>query len=423
MKTCYANELSELITLVDESRNTVFTNIENYNKAHNRLIVLGDNHFEAYRSMVDTNEYRIKKAIERIAVYLFTEKLYKNFDFYPVDPQYAAYSPDIQKVSKPFQIVLTENQKKCGVIFCDDNAFFKFIHGEYKVDALKIIKFTNPNNDGISDVSLKNKYNRDAKINVEYIPILVFWKQYFGDSECEELIGFINSFNEKCKEIIGYNTVIAPTEKALSRFKTNVGTMLATHNYTSCIPDTIYANHIETLKHNYLDRALWRAMIGKNNFAVSFITAEWFYNTYMLTENLDLTSIVIGYFKSVEQLLYAILKLSEGNGMLIHSKQNGRPLVEFSMENSEIIDSTLHSLENVVIHNSDLLNVSNYVKNYIITVISNWRRYRNPHAHKVNLHSINTVNKIRSDSLLLYFLILGGFKITDDQLHNLGIEE
>ncbi len=425
MKSCYKKELSSLIELVDNSRDKLVVNTENFRQSYNFLIALGDAHFETYRSIVDTSELRIKAAIERIAVYLFTEISYKNFYLYPVDPQYSNLAPEIQRnAPKPFQIVLTENQKKCGVNFCDENYYFKFTHGHYNVDALKIIKFANPNQMATSDITFTNDLNRKAEINIEYIPILDFWRQYFGDSECDELINFINEFNAKCKEIIGYNTVITPTEKALAKFRTTVGTMLSTRDYFSDIPNTIYTEQIDILKYNYLKRGLWKAMVGKSNFAVSFITAEWFYKMYELTENLDLTSIVSGYFKSVEQLLYSVLELSARSGLLIHSKQTGRPLVEFSMENSEIIDTTLSSLENVVIDNSNLLDVTPYVKNYLTNAIKKWRKnYRNPHTHKNNLHSIDTVTQIRKETLQLYFLILGGFKINDNQLHNLGIEE
>ena len=424
MKSCYEKELSALIKLIDNSRDKLLVNTENFRQSYNFLIALGDAHFETYRSIVDNSEFRIKKAIERIAVYLFTEISYKNFDVY-VNPLYTKYSPDIQKQApKPFQIVLTENEKRYGVIFCDENYYFKFVNGYYNVDALKIIKFANPNQSATSNIAFTNNYNKDAEINIEHIPILDFWRQYFGDSECDELINFINEINQKCKEVIGYNTVIAPTEKALFQFRTTVGKMLSTRDYISSIPDTIYTQQINILKYNYLERGLWRAMVGKSNFAVSFITAEWFYKMYELTENLDLTSIVSGYFKSVEQLLYSVLELSAGKGMLIQSKKTGRPLVEFSIENTEIIDTTLSSLENVVVHNSNLLDVTPYVMHYLTHAISNWRaRYRNKHFHKENLHSLDTVTEIRNNTLQLYFLILGGFKINDNQLHNLGIEE
>ena len=101
---------------------------------------------------------------------------------------------------------------------------------------------------------------------------------------------------------------------------------------------------------NYIGRGLWRAMVGEANFAISFITSELNYQIYQMTENLDLTSVVTGYLKSIEQLIWTIIGLQDQKIFKIRSKPRG--FVEFSLENESIIDNTLGSLEEVIKHNS-----------------------------------------------------------------------
>ena len=54
-------------------------------------------------------------------------------------------------------------------------------------------------------------------------------------------------------------------------------------------------------------------MVGKSSFAVSFITSEWYYKVYQLSENLDLTSVVAGYLKSIEQKAFQLYFLLLGS--------------------------------------------------------------------------------------------------------------
>ena len=376
--------------------------------------------------MVETNEYRAAKVIESLAVSLFSEYNIANFSFYPIAPTFRALPATEQAKSRPFQIVLTENGKKHGVVFSDTSDLGKyckaFEDGSYSVEALKLIVIAAP--DEFSKDALftsVNEMNDRAGLPVERIPIMEFWARYFGEAECDELIKFCKQFNEQAKAIIGFSTVITPTEKALAQFRKKCGKAITTHNYTANIPDTVYSKQVETIKQNYLDRGLWRAMIGKSNFAVSFITSEWFYTMYQLTENLDLTNIVTGYLKSIEQLLFAIIKLSEGTGITIKSK--GREIVRFDEENADIVDTTLGALEQVIEHNGHILDVNKYAREYLIETIDNWRnKQRNGYFHKHNIHSLDKVDEIRGNALQLYFLILGSCTIKDEQFATLGID-
>lgn len=133
-------------------------------------------------------------------------------------------------------------------------------------------------------------------------------------------------------------------------------------------------------------------------------------------------SIVSGYLKSIEQLIWAIIELKKEKTFSIKSKLGG--LVEFSMENEDVIDGTLWSLEQVIKHNSWMVEVNYHARNYMIQAIDDWReKHRNGYFHRDNLQSEAKVKEIRNQTLQLYFLILGGCKIKKEDFERLGIEQ
>ena len=425
MKACYVKYLSELINMVEKSRESILNNHNRFEEEIGDLAFLGDKRYGAYKAIVDTNEYRAAKTVEKIAVALLCENKDINFSLYPIDGRLSKLPPIEQSKSRPFQIILNKNNKRIGIIFCTRDDIPEKVkcyeNGNYVIDSLKIIVLSAPDEFAykILFADVNNSYQQKG-INVEKVPILDFWEECFGSDERDELIDFFNQFNEKAKEIIGFNTVITPTEKAVSKFKIKCYDTLINKAKVQNIPK-VFSDEYEILQYNYIERQLCRAMIGNCNFAKSFITSEWFYNMYQLTENLDLTAVVSGYLKSIEQLLFSIIQLSAGTGITIRGKD--RKIIELTEDNNDIVDTTLGALENVIKHNGQILETSNYAKDCLLEIIDDWRsKQRNGYFHKHNLHSLSKVDEIRDKAFQLYFLILGSCLIKDEQFNKLGIE-
>lgn len=140
MENIYEDVFSELIRLVRDSRDGSVQRMEDYSKAKGALLNLGDTRYRSYASMVDTNEFRAIRAIERLTVSLFQQRKDPRFSFYPIDPRYSRMMPEEQAKTRPFQTILTENKVKCGIVFCEaekENAFSEaFLDGQFKVDKL-----------------------------------------------------------------------------------------------------------------------------------------------------------------------------------------------------------------------------------------------------------------------------------------------
>lgn len=421
MKSCYIKAYNYLIDMVEKSRESLLESHKKYEISVGNLLTLGDKHYNTYNSIVEINEFRAAKAVESIAVSLLSETKTADFTYYPISNNI----PLIEAGKlRPFQIVLNEKGKRVGIIFCNmsdiGDYYKKFIDGEYAVDAIKLIVLSNPDDFARKTLFAEvNTFNLETGVCIERIPIMEFWEQLFGIDECNNFIDFINKYNESAQKIIGFNTVVSPTDNALAQFREKCGDILKETVNSHNIPDA-FVSQKEILKLNYIDRKLWKAMIGKSNFATSFITSEWFFNMYQLTENLDLTNIAAGYLKSIEQLLFAIIKLYSGKGITVRGKN--KRIIELTKDNEDIVDSTLGSLEMVIKYN-DILEINEYAQTSLIKTIDDWRnKQRNGYFHKDNIHSIDKVNEIREKAFLLYFLILGSCTIKDEQFAELGID-
>ncbi len=390
------------------------------------VINLGDSNFSFYASMVDTNECRAASTIEALAVSHFVDGKNPHFSFYPVEKKYSKMPPEEQAKSRPFQIVLSDGTRRTGVVFTVSNDkrshYAAFRDGKYEVDEMIDVRLIEPDAEAYDAlIASTNEMNEKAGLAFKYTTIRDFWERYFGKSEYEALAEEINRFNEQANEAIGFNTVVVPTELAIERFREKTGGMLRAYSYADTIPSNVYDRQVAIMRKNYIDRGLWKAMVGQRNFAISFITSEWYYKMHQLSESFDLTWVVAGYLKSVEQLLYAVIELSEGKGVSILAKDRRIGTVEFSKKNEDIIDTTLGALKGVVEHNH-LLEVNGYARDNLIETINDWReKKRNGFFHKDVLQSIEQVDEIRTAAIQLYFLILGAFSIRDDQFEQLGI--
>ena len=74
----------------------------------------------------------------------------------------------------------------------------------------------------------------------------------------------------------------------------------------------------------YVGNRLYKTMIGQNEYAESFITSEWLYHSLKGTENYDLTAIISGYLKSIEQLLYTVVMMNIDNKCKIAMSQESQ---------------------------------------------------------------------------------------------------
>lgn len=229
-----------------------------------------------------------------------------------------------QAKSRPFQIILTADGRKTGIVFSvssDVGKYYRiFIQDEYDIERLIIVRLIDPDEEAYDAIIARtNQVNEGSGHHLKHMTLKEFWVEHFGEDEYNALVVAINQFNNQAQEIIGFSTVVTPTDAAINRFRETTGKMLRERTYSSLIPTDVYYSQVHIMEQNYLTQGRWQAMIGRKNFAISFITSEWYFKMHQLTESFDLTWVAAGYLKSVEQLLYAVIELSEETGITIRS--------------------------------------------------------------------------------------------------------
>lgn len=335
-------------------------------------------------------------------------------------------------------IIINEGEKKTEVYFLFDIAYEEANRTDYdklaenlksrsqNVEQIDIYIFRN--DIGIPSLAylINGDMEKSADGMVKIFPLRVFFEKYFTIEEYNNFIQYANDFYSKCNNIISYKTVITPTPKTISAFRQKKGQMLKNMDYSKVAAKgksgELTSEEFDKVKESFINNKMYMAMISSNDYADSFISAEWSYDVYSNSMGeLELTGIIAGYLKSIEQLLFKVARFHRDQGIKIKTSQGYQP---YTYDNEQIIDSTLGALNEFLTSSEGKLARSRNIRGCIRKAIDLWRKYqRNGYFHKDNLYSQdNKINEVRELTLYLYFLILGGISFTSEEIESLGVK-
>ena len=205
----------------------------------------------------------------------------------------------------------------------------------------------------------------------------------------------------------------------------------------------------EVLYHNFFEEKRFLSLCGSEDFAHSFFTSEYLYHTLIengsMLENsvCDFTAIVCGYLKSVEQLMYLIMKTSlqqSPSNIYIKAKSysknsvkprdclgkvRNKPHIPFKPEYVARFDTTFQPLVNFLEDYKAGWVISPDSVNLITTYLTIFcKECRNEHFHKDNISNHIEVGRIRDNTWLLLYWLISGIRYSENQdkvNHTLGI--
>ncbi len=379
------------------------------------IIQLEDDETDLFDRVASISHHSLRVETEELIMRLFT--LY-GVDYYPFagDAKYSIYMPFYR----------IEDDKKIGYIF--SYSMMKRIEWEkikenYKVDGIKVVALVELGEDAETRNIIVGNEIKLSDGFVQYMPLKDLFS-LISEGEYDIYMTYVRKCNDDIKRLIGYRTIVVPSDSSIEELKKDVEDEFRNSDFDKqLIDDGLYKNQIDIIKKNFWDRELYLALMGTASFAESFISSEWYYKNHAEFSALEQTAIIAGYLKSVEQLLYSIVKLSEGSGKQIKKLGGGRSeYIEYNVGNEALIDSTLGSIIGYVRHYSDLWDVNPYAKNYVADKLNVYRdKYRNDHFHKDNVNSVEEIEEIRSNTILIHYLLLGAMKISDFDRERLGI--
>lgn len=190
----------------------------------------------------------------------------------------------------------------------------------------------------------------------------------------------------------------------------------------------------------YSKRKLYKALVGKGDFAKSFLTSEYLYSQYNENDLFDYTAVVSGYLKSVEQLLTALVfgfadktfpgatenqfyriksngkKKSDGKYPESSRKEGKVFKINLTIDKLDYVDTTMGSLIHFLDDNKQrIMIVDGEYQNTIIDCLHCYRiECRNDSFHMHNNYDWEKVKKIRHNTILLYIMLLGGFLLDSE---------
>lgn len=183
-------------------------------------------------------------------------------------------------------------------------------------------------------------YNENGLVKV--FAMQEFFDEFFAD-EYETFISYVNDFFEKINREISYKTVIVPSQNTLKAFREKKAEFLKCKDYKEIaelgMSGSLSEEEFQKVYRSFIENKMYLAMASTNDFAESFVSSEWSYDVYRnAMGELELTGIVAGYLKSIEQLLFTVARFHIDQGFKIKSKEGYIP---FTKDNEAIIDSTL----------------------------------------------------------------------------------
>lgn len=369
-----------------------------------------------------------------------------------------------------FAFIISEKGKRYGYRFIDfyQDQDVNAILQQNKVDEAYILRTWKP---GRADEWIARENNQHAANaqKLKAISIATFFERYFGVAEYKDFFSAIDQYLKDAREIIGYKSIKYFSTMNLATQKTYLEKILLDWQYKSYefkiidrsdkrVQNFLYFSQnlfpkteLDTMHKNYISDSIYKAMLGNQEFAESFLTSEWLFHSLKELKHFDYTAIISGYLKSVEQLLYKIVMLNIDNNCKISmsgaketfnkAKENQITIykryhdtwtmippdrkekykyIDLTSAQVQYMDSSIGTFEYFLRNNPHILVYPERAKT-IADMVSCFRiECRNGFFHTHNLSDWKIAEAVRSNAIYLYFILLGGCIIPQTKMSELG---
>ena len=394
---------------------------------------------------------------------LINQALKKLFDLFDID----CFWPE-KKMEVRFSNESIEDIYSFEFIVCQDNKTIGYRYTslcENEIEPL-LEKFQLESIVHI-DWSIKKYKVQYGNLHYKSVSFKEFLEEYFPELDCNLVIDKLKEAVREANNEIGFETIPRLSLRNLSNFKQDTGSMLASKNYRNMrffmLPNSdnpkdlhnIFLNEedYKICDKNFIANGLYKALLGNEGFAKCFITAEYQYSVFKQGNSFDYTSVVCGYLKSIEQLIYKILKINldypssdklwikmwlskdkkapgekMGDGEITRKNPaTDRWQVVFDKEFEEFFDITLSPMIWFLHDNTNGWRLSRDGRKKTHEFLINFTNdCRNDHFHKENIDDFETADRIRNNTILLMYLLIGGYKMSgsiDKDKQLLGIQD
>ena len=296
----------------------------------------------------------------------------------------------------------------------------------------------------------------------EEVSVEKFFTTFFSKEEYEIFISKTKAAIKQAKDIIALsaipqllpNNMFTFKQEIIKKFEEAAIDELEYKFRDNVNGEGLSDKDIKIIKNNFFTNEYYKSLVGSSDFARCFITSEYLYSSLAQGLDIDYTSIVVGYLKSVEQLLYLLyLSAFEGKkGMYYWDRFDNKK--EFNISDPLNFRYDPYNIEKdwrqkyfwhkkrigeeapeigrliyFLRYYDKMWAISEEGKEYIYKCLDDYRETcRNSYFHKDNISAekYSVVERIRNNTHICLYYILGGFKMMDNSICidvQLGIED
>lgn len=353
----------------------------------------------------------------------------------------------------PFEFIVCQDNKKIGYRYtslCENE--IEPLLKEYQLESIVHI-----------DWRIKNYKRQYNDLQYKSVSFKEFLEEYFLELDCNLVIDKFKKAVKEANDDVGFETIPRLSLRYLSNFKHDIDFMLLHEKYREklfqMLPDIDNVKNLSDISlddedykicsENFLDNGLYKSLLGNEGFAKCFVTAEYQYNVFRSGNSFDYTSVVCGYLKSIEQLIYKLLKINldypsneklwilSGKIVPKGKRCEGKTIrknpvtdkwqVVFEKEFEQYFNITLSPMIWFLHDNEKGWRLSADGREKVHKFLLNFAKdCRNDYFHKDNIDDYETVVRIRNNTILLMYLLIGGYKMSgsiENDKRLLGIQD
>lgn len=348
---------------------------------------------------------------------------------------------DIEEYNRyPFQFIIEKENSRIGVRYTElydyDDVVRELIK-DFQIDKVVILHFSN-------DTNFVSYINSEI-IEESHYTIKMFLDEFISENLYQDFLTMVIEVIDDIKKLIGFEVIprlnISHLTKNRLDFKKSlqdVDFQELSYNSKNSFKN-LEKYDLEIICSN-LKKGKGQVLLGKSDFAISYLTSEYLYKVLVDNCNFDYTSVVAGYLKTIEQFLYQILLsqldidkrnqwIKRGKKYIYRGKKkiyankedlrenpnnSGNYQILVTSHNLKFMDVSLGSLIWYITDNEDCLEISEQGRNLLNRLLLDYKdSVRNGYFHKHNLEDIEEVKRIRNNTLYLLCFLIGSLKDFD----------
>ena len=454
-KTLLGDCLDELKSLRDDARREQWypgsTSNAGHSLPHDLCILSSRSELDYERSVQRSREVLYKGIIQTV-VMLISEydidstpipcgvtnaKIFKALDRSGLAPH------ENFDISQTFALIISRNGESVLYIFKRfglgeywSKDLADYVRGQASADETRYVSLVDEG--AYLDQMSHNDDKSDPTRGTGVLSLRQFFDMHFSSKEYGAFRKYLTRLTEDARAYYGYRVVRGLAPNASCLFRREVADAVRSFDYCSADErGKLSVEQKSLLDSQFFGRGACEALTGTSDFASSFMTAEWLYQSLQGSDQIDLAPIIMGYYKAVEQYLFQFLCLHTEDADRRSRKVFVLNEGLVTMKTREDLDVrknkiTLSGLTGFIGHrdksgitcrNKDLLRqgIIGETHELIVDELESIPADRNGYFHKQNLYDWDEAEKARKRALFLFYLLLGSYEFTKEDAEELGM--